>query len=265
MTYAARETSVHSGEPYELFAFQTADDAWFFTSSDTAQSYLGFEFMPETIVRTAINQSGEAKGGQVKLTLPLANPVALQFRSYVPDSPMSIVIYRTHGTDGEFVTTFTGRVLSAAFGDFAELTCMPENDLLKYNVPSAKFQTQCNHFLFGTGCGVSKTDFAVNGVVSHIDATGNVLTVAAFAGKPDGWFAAGYVEVGLQRRMIVAHAGNLVTLITPVPGLVVGAALVGYAGCMRDFHTCVAKFTNGPHFSGFQWIPIKNPFTTSFQ
>src|ERR1700733_14340859 len=112
MTYASRETSVDSGQPAELYAFQTADDAWFFTSGDEVVNYLGFTFALETISRSAINQSGEAKAGSVKVTIPLTNPVAAQFTTYVPDTPMSVVIYRTHRTDGEFVVIFTGRVLA---------------------------------------------------------------------------------------------------------------------------------------------------------
>lgn len=262
MTYAARETSGNAGQPVELYAFQTEDGGWFYTSGDKAVAYLGETFAIETMQRTAIQQSGEAKAGQIKITIPLANPVAQLFTSYIPDTPMSVVIYRTHGTDGEFVVIFTGRVLAATFGDFAELTAMPENDVLKYNVPSQQFQTQCNHFLYDAGCKVAKELFALPGAVTVI--AGDVITVPACAAKPDGWFNAGFVEFGLQRRMILSHVGGLLTLIAPVPGLVVGSTLTAFAGCMRDFGTCVSKFSNSQNFAGFQWIPTKNPFATPF-
>lgn len=262
MTYAARETSIDTGQPCELYAFQTADSGWYFTSGDEAQSYLGQTYAIETINRTAITQSGETKAGQVKITVPLDNAVAQLFRTYIPDTPLSVVIYRTHGTDGEFVVIFTGRVLVASFGDFAELTAMPESDVLKYAVPSEQFQTQCNHFLFDAGCKVAKALYMVPGVVGAI--AGNVLTIPACAGKPNGWFTAGYIEFGLQRRMILSHVGNQIALIAPVPGLTVGASVNAYAGCMRDFGTCVSKFNNPQNFAGFQWIPINNPFATPF-
>jgi uncharacterized phage protein (TIGR02218 family) len=262
MTYAARETSGDAGQPVELYAFQTADAGWFYTSGDAAVVHLGETFAIETMQRTAISQSGEAKAGQIKITLPLSNPVPQQFKTYIPDTPMSVVIYRTHGSDGEFVVIFTGRVLAATFGDFAELTAMPENDVLKYSVPVEVYQAQCNHFLYDAGCKVAKALFALDATVTAI--VGNVLTLPACAGKPDGWFNAGYVEFGLQRRMILAHVGATVTLINAVPGLDVGDALTAYAGCMRDFGTCVSKFNNPQNFAGWQWIPDKNPFATPF-
>jgi uncharacterized phage protein (TIGR02218 family) len=264
MSYAARETSPHGANPFELYAFEIADDGWFFTSGDTPQSYLGHTFEVETIHRTAISQSGEAKGGQIKITVPVANPVALQFRTYLPDTPMSIVIYRTHGTDGEFAAIFTGRVLAATFGDFAEITAMPENDVLKYAIPSEQFQTQCNHFLFDAGCKVAKGPFSVAATVSAISGDRTQLTIPVCGTKPSGWFDAGYIEFGLQRRMILAHVGTVVNLKEPVPGLDVGASVTVYAGCMRNFGTCVSKFNNAKNFAGFQWIPTRNPFATPF-
>jgi uncharacterized phage protein (TIGR02218 family) len=262
MTYALRETSGNAGQPVELYAFQTEDAGWFYTSGDQAVVHLGETFAIETMQRTAVQQSGEAKAGQIKITLPLTNPVAQLFKSYIPDTPMSVVIYRTHGADGEFAVIFTGRVLVANFGDFAELTAMPESDVLKYLVPSQQFQTQCNHFLFDAGCKVAKELFAVPGSATAI--AGNLITVPACAAKPDGWFNAGYVEFGLQRRMILLQIGGVLTLMAPVPGLAVGSELTAYAGCMRDFGTCVSKFNNPANFAGFQWIPDKNPFATPF-
>jgi uncharacterized phage protein (TIGR02218 family) len=262
MSYAALETSGNASQPIELYAFQTADEGWFYTSGDAAVTYLGQLYTPEAILRTAINQSGEAKAGQLKITIPGANPVPSAFKSYTPDSPMSIVIYRTHGADGEFVVIFTGRVLVAAFGDFAELTCMPENDLLKYNVPSQQYQAQCNHFLFDAGCKVAPVSYSVAGAVTALAVA--VLTVPACAAKPDGWFNAGYVQFGEQRRMVLFHVGNQLTLIGPISGLTVGATVIVYAGCMRDYGTCVSKFNNAKNFAGFPWIPVNNPFGTPF-
>jgi uncharacterized phage protein (TIGR02218 family) len=264
MSYAARETSIDSGEPIELYAFTTADGAWYFTSADQPVDYLEQTFAIETMHRTAITQSGEAKAGQIKVTVPLDNPVASQFMAYIPSTPMSLVIYRTHGSDGEFVVIFTGRVLTASFGDFAELTVMPENDLLKYNVPAQIFQTQCNHVLFDSGCKAPKTSFLVIGNVTALSSSPYVVTVPACALQPDGYFTNGYVEFGQVRRMVNFHVGNQLTLIGPVPGLALGDSITVYAGCMRDYGTCVSKFNNGQNFAGFQWIPNKNPFSSPF-
>lgn len=264
MTYASIETSKYGSKPFELYQFTTADAAWYYTSGDAPITYLGHTYLPEVIKRTSTNQSGETKGGTIKVTLPKENPVPQLFVSFSPTTPLFIVIYRGHGGDSEVVVNFTGRVTMNRFGDFGELNCIPESDFLKNVVPAVKFQSPCNHFLYSAGCGILKAAFRVGTTIATINATGDVVTVAAVGGHIDNWFTAGYIEIGEQRRMILLHNGVTLTLIAPLFGVPLGAAVNLYAGCQRDFHTCVNKFANGKNFLGFQWIPVKNPFRDAF-
>jgi len=101
-------------------------------------------------------------------------------------------------------------------------------------------------------------------VLATLNIVGDVVTVAAAATKPDNWFTAGYIEIGQQRRMILLHHGVTLNLLAPLFGVAAGAAVTLYAGCMRDYHTCVNKFANGKNFLGFQWVPVKNPFKDPF-
>jgi len=264
MSYDSIETSPYGSQPFELYAFSTADQAWYFTSGDQPITYLGNLYTPEVIKRTPTNQTSEAKSGTVRVTLPKENPVPQQFVSFCPSTPLFVVIYRGHGGDSDVVVNFTGRVTINRFGDFGELSCIPESDFLKNNIPAVKFQAPCNHFLYDAGCTIDKALFLVPGTVSALDPTGMILTVAAAATKPDNWFTAGYVEIGEQRRMVLLHNGTTLTLLAALFGVEVGSQVNLYAGCMRDFHTCVAKFSNGKNFLGFQWIPTRNPFKNPF-
>jgi uncharacterized phage protein (TIGR02218 family) len=264
MSYASIETSKYGSQPFELYQFTTADAAWYYTSGDKAITYLGHTYLPEVIKRTATNQSGETKGGTVKVTLPKENPVVQLFVAFCPTTPLFIVIYRGHGGDSDVVVNFTGRVTMNRFGDFGELNCIPDSDFLKNTVPAVKFQAPCNHFLYDAGCTISKADFRVGTTIATISPAGDVVTVASVDGKIDNWFTAGYLEIGEQRRMILLHNGTTLTLIAPLFDVAIGAAVNLYAGCQRDFHTCVNKFANGEHFLGFQWVPVKNPFKDAF-
>jgi uncharacterized phage protein (TIGR02218 family) len=174
------------------------------------------------------------------------------------------VIYRGHGSDSEVVVNFTGRVTINRFGDFGELNCIPESDVLKNNVPAVKFQSPCNHFLYDAGCTIDKSLFRTGGTIATISADGTIVTVAAAASQVDNWFTAGYIEIGQQRRMIMLHNASTLNLLAPLFGVKVGDAVSIYAGCMRDFHTCKLKFNNTANFLGFQWIPEKNPFKDPF-
>ena len=141
---------------------------------------------------------------------------------------------------------------------FASWPARPEQQTLKRTLPPARYQKQCNRILYDPGCGVARAAFKVTGVLSSV--AGAVIRAPEFAAKPDGWFAAGYVELGVERRMILDHTGDTLTLRTAMPSLHVGVSLAAYAGCMRDSGTCNAKFNNGARFFGFEWIPTRNPF-----
>ena len=264
MTYNAIEISPYFGAPYELYWFATADQNFYFTSSDHAITYLDNQYTPVAIKRTPTNQTAEAKGGTVKVTVPKDNPVAELFIAFSPETPLFLVIYRGHVGDSDVVVNFTGKCTMAVFGDFAELTAIPLSDVLKNSVPAMSFQAPCNHFLYDSGCTVNKSAFATPGVISAMDATGAIVTVPAAASKVDGWFTVGYIEIGQQRRMIMLHVGSVLTLIEPLVDVEVGAEVTLYAGCMRDFNTCKTKFNNAKNYVGFQWIPAKNPFKDPF-
>jgi len=264
MSYPFIETSLYSSQPFELYLFATAAQSWYFTSADHVITYMGNSYTPVAIKRTATSQSGEAKCGQIRVTLPLDNAVAQLFIPYCPDTPLFITIYRGHGGDADMVVNFSGKVNICRFGDFAELTCIPASDVLKNLVPQMNFQSPCNHFLYDTGCTVDKAAFATAGVISAIDTTGTLVTVPAASALAAGWFTTGYLEVGQQRRMILLHNGAVLTLMDPLNEVEVGASVTLYAGCMRDFGTCQGKFHNGKNFLGFQWVPTKNPFKDPF-
>lgn len=91
--------------------------------------------------------------------------------------------------------------------------------MLKRHIATACFQRPCNRVLFDDGCGLSNAFWKVAGVVKAISADGLAVTVDACAAKADTWFTTGYIEKGTDRRMVVAHAGSVLTLINPMNGV----------------------------------------------
>lgn len=264
MTFAARETSIYLGVPVELYQFTTGDNIWRFTGADELKTNSGVLYTPEAIMHTEPSQGTELKSGMLTVTVPLGNAVANQFLPYMPNTPMFLTIFRTHDgdPDAQTVTYWQGKVSKADFKDICELTCEPEQALLKRTVPNARYQPQCNNVLYSTRCGVNKLSFRVLGTLTSV--SGAVIQAAAFATQPDGFFNGGYIELNNERRMILNHAGNTLTLIAPQTDLAVGSQVFAYAGCNHQFNgDCVQKFNNGPNFFGFEWIPSNNPFVGS--
>jgi uncharacterized phage protein (TIGR02218 family) len=268
VSYWSRESSVYGGQPFELYLFETETETWRLTSADREITHDGAEYSREALSRTNTTQNAEVKGGHITVTLPAAHPVAQLFVAFIPQTPLSLVIYRGHEgeTDDTVVTHFTGRVLSGRFttADTCELDCAPDTDLLRRPLASTCFQRPCNRMLFDDGCTLASAAWAVTGTVLAIGDDQVTITIAEAATQPDGWFATGTLEKGVEGRMVTAHVGTSLTLLNPMNGLAVGDAVTLYAGCDRTYsgaNGCDTKFSNGPNFMGWEWIPGQNPFS----
>lgn len=265
--YDALEQSQYLGEPVEAYRFTSGATEYRYTSADVDLVVAGATYTRETIARDAIDYSNEDNSATISVRLPRTNPVGALFTSYLPPAPVALTIFRKHRGDPEVVVRFVGRVLSWGLeGPAVVLTCAPISQMLRRKVPMLVFQSHCNWPLYSPGCTVARASFKVSGTVT--EATGPLLRAAVFATKPDGWFRNGWVEVTSggqlgQRRFVVQHVGDAVTLMNPFTGSVVGATVDGFAGCDRTEATCAAKFSNLVNHMGWPRIPTRNPFGAS--
>jgi uncharacterized phage protein (TIGR02218 family) len=269
MSYDNKESSVSSGQPFELYLFQTQDQSWRLTSAGEARLYQGGAYAPETILRTNTSANSEVKGGHIKVTIPKDHAIAQLFIAFIPNTPLTLVIYRGHEgeLESEMKVAFTGRVLLGRFttDDTCELDCAPDSEILKRSIATACFQRPCNRMLFDAGCGLSRDLWFIAGIVQSVSNDGLTIAIPECAGKSDGWFASGHIEKGSERRMIIAHAGSDIVLMNVLNGLQAGDLVKVYAGCDRTYsgpNGCTTKFNNGANFMGWEWIPAKNPFSS---
>jgi uncharacterized phage protein (TIGR02218 family) len=262
MSYDGRESSRDGGAPYELYKFTTQTQTWRYTSADEEKTFDGFTYEPLAITRTDATHGQELKSGEVKVRIPQDHEISQLFIGYIPSTPMFLTIYRAHYGEAEIETVvhWTGKAsVGNHIEDLFEITCVPSQEALKKRIPAAKYQAQCNRFLYSPGCGVNRLDYRVLGTLTSV--VGDVLRAPEFATKPDGFFTNGYIEFGVQRRFITAHVEDSVVLITPLNGINAGDQLYAYAGCDRFYNgDCVNKFDNGENYFGFEWLPNRNPF-----
>lgn len=266
MSYAARETSAFEGQPFELYKFEVATDEslaneWFLASGEIDRTHDGQTYTATAIRRTGLAQGGEEKDSGVDITLPRDHALAQLFVSSIPAAPLHLTIFRGH--DGELeaatIVQFVGRVVSASFGEDCILHAAREEVLLRNRIPRGRYQTPCNKIIYSAACGVNRNDFAEAATVTAV--AGAVVTSTTFGGHADGWWTNGYLEFGDERRMVIRHVGNEVTLMTPLAGLAVDDVVTAYPGCPRTYVAgCIGKFSNGPNFLGFEWIPVRNPY-----
>jgi uncharacterized phage protein (TIGR02218 family) len=266
MSFDSLEQSQASGEPFELYLFQTTGQSFFLTSSDEEITYLGETYEPQTLRRDEMQETAEVDSGEIKVYIPTSHPLAELFIPGLPPAPVQLTIFAGHFGDSDILAIYGGSVASSAFDDECQLIIRSDKYLLNRKIPKQLYQGLCNHIFGDRGCGIDLALFTYVGVVASIDPTGTVITVAAFSSiSPAGRLKGGYLAKGnTAARAILAHSGTSVTLMSPIAGLAVGDEVRGIAGCAHTYPAC-ASYNNVPNFLGFDLIPSINPFveTTS--
>lgn len=271
MSFDALERSIHDGAPIECYAFDSivgevirntsADEPITLTGPGTGTYATGY------IERGPIRESEEDTSGSVEVKVHPAHPVAAAFLVYPPALPIKLSIYRKHRDDAETVLIFSGRIARCTFeasdkSVVATLFAVPAGPRFVMNVPLLVWQSPCNWVLYGPGCRLDKEAFKTTATVDALD--GVTISATEFGAKPDGWFRSGWAETTTgERRSIVSHVGEVITLIAPFQSLAAGATLYAFAGCDRLETTCDTKFDNLVNHLGFPDIPTRDPYRWS--
>lgn len=262
MSYLTYESSVQDGRPLELYEFRRGSLYFRYALTSESYYYQGLEFQPEYIKRGSISQTEDLHKGGMRLIFPLTNTFAAAYLGLAPDDVTTVTIYRGHigDADGEFVAYWKGRVLSAkADGNEITMECESIFSSMARAGLRSRFELTCRHSLYSAECTLSRSSYAIAGTVVAL--SGNVLTIAAAAGYPDGYFVGGMIENGSgDFRFITSHVGSLVTISRPFNVAVGSTDVTLYPGCDKAVSTCITKFNNLLNFGGFPYIPSSNPF-----
>lgn len=260
MTYATQESSVHSGQPVELYRFSSGLRKWLYTSADVPIVYQTETYEPYPLKRGPFRQTAELAKTGLEIKTPRDTPfVADMVASPLLDVVM-LTIYRKHRSDAEVLPFWRGRVEGVRFeGGESIISCKPLGTALKRIGLRRPAQRQCPHALYDVGCNLTEAVYAETGsLLSH---TGAAVTSGVFAGHPDGWWVGGKIDFSGARRFIVGHVSDTITLTGAVPGLAQNAAFIVYPGCDHLPATCNSKFGNILNYGGAPGFPIKNPFS----
>lgn len=255
MTYDARELSMQSGEPIEMYHFTIGSTEHHFTSAKSAITYDGNTYQPALIKRGSIDFTTEKGRNNLKLQTARDFAIADLFRVSPPSDVILLVVHRVHYGDSSGAVIWSGRVLNCEWsGSTASLNCEPVSSSLQRVGLRRLYQRQCPHVLYdshtckATKTPISATLSAVNGVL---------LTSSSFVSG----LAGGYLEFGSEKRFISQQNGNEITITNLLTSLVVGSIVTVYLGCDHTINTCHNKFNNADNYGGMPHIPTKNPFT----
>ena len=270
MSYDEFETSVSSGRPYYLYAFNDGTTTTRLTSNADDLLKMTETWTASPLSHADIEQTGNIEKSSLQLTFPLSDSYARQFLQPVPQV-VTATIWRGHllDEDEEHRVVWKGRVVGAKTQNQI-LTLEIESVFTSLRRPGcrARYQRTCRFALYHVGCNLDITAFQTEKALTEI--SGLVLTVPAAGSETDGYYKAGVLEYNGLFGFIVDHSGSSLTLLAPVQGLqealdaASGSLTVKLApGCDLSRTMCEEKFSNELNHGGFPYMPDKNPFSVS--
>lgn len=269
MTYLDSETSVHDGEPIELYLFEAPNAVTYtYTSGFEAVVKGSKTYEPIPIKRTKIKVFSQNDVAAIDIEMPMSTPLIVDFAFGVPVRDLDLTIFRRHGT-GPDIDFWKGKITAIkTVGNIATVKSPSRLSVaFKTSIPSVYYQKQCNHPLYGIRCGASRAAFKTTTTIVTGGAGVTSLIVASDGGNPDDFFTAGEIVrvIDGESRMIIDHTDDTVVITHPFKELDVGNTVELFAGCDHTLETCKTKFNLVVNFGGHNQIPDSNPFETGLK
>lgn len=268
MAIADNELSVQDSMPIELYEISYTGNFWYYTSADTDVVMDGRTYRAMPITHPEIEPPVDADKAGLEVTFPRDVPVAEVFRIQPPSEIVSFtLLVQNYLIPGEYVVLWRGRIIDSNWnGPWVSFTV--ENVFSSLNRPGLRrrYSTTCPYALYGPQCRVSRDDFRE--ISSILGVSGLSVQVSSAVGKPDNYYAGGYVtwvnvmNGNTEKRMVresFGESGTLVLATIPI-GIAGGIEISMYAGCDHLIATCDSKFNNKDNCGATPYIPTKNPF-----
>ena len=252
--------------PVELYRFSLGVNNWYQTNSPQPFEHQGQTYRPEFLKRSEISYTAEESRQEIKVQVKRDHPVVKLFAAGAQLGRVGLTILEADRDHPGTRFIWRGRLVGPSWqragdGLQAELHGIPVFAELARGLLGVRLMPACYKELYGLLCRADRNAFRETGVAT--DVQGSVLQSQVFAGRPDGYFNGGWIEVGnVPGRMILTHVGNAVTLTGPPTGLSAGGTFDAYPGC--DHSTGAggcAKFDNRANFGGKKFVPERNPNT----
>lgn len=278
MSFSTREVSQHSAQPALLFHFYREGKAWYYTNAEQDIVLDGKTYLSTPSSIGVVVHSGEATATGAEITIPATAALAQYLDLVTPTHTISAVMRKLHMTLDELDGTYDAPVsLADAPVMWAGVLTgvgrpAPNTRVLQCNNLSVTmtrtglrlgWQRTCPHVVYERGCFVDRVSYRTT-IAALTVVNGVQVSAPEFAGQPDGYWKAGYVEwqieAGVWERVTVEdHVGNLLTVFGTTQGMAGGSSFRAYPGCTRTSDVCQSRFANGDNFGGYR-MHGKNPF-----
>lgn len=276
--FGLREISRFLGRPVQLVRFDLGPLSWGFTSGDVPVVVEGLAYVPSGISRGAVRETTEVAKNRLTITMPVAlDPAAIDppptqgfagiWRPFPPSGTVRVTCMSLHrgDTDADVVVDWMGRVAQAEFTD-TKLTLTCDNSRARHRVASggARCQRACDRVVYKQGLGECNLDPGLYAIPATLTAAAGLTITAPEFGTSalpmdGGWVEWTRADGLVERRTIMAHSGNTLTLDYGAADLAPGLELVGWPGCAHNWAACSAR-NNTDNYGGVFHLPTKNPW-----
>jgi uncharacterized phage protein (TIGR02218 family) len=266
MTYDTYESSVESGQPIELYEFLIGSTYYHYTSNAETIVVSGFTYRAIPISRGRLAMSRDDKSGdRIQITMPASEAFPQLYVNAIPGQRASMTIRRTHRNDiaASTVVIFKGMVQMVSFdvdATTAKITVLPVTCAQTRPIPRRTYSALCAHMLYDGRCQVVETSATWKKIFTVTTVSDADITCPGAGACGAGFFVAGFVTYNGDYRLVVAQAGDVLTLINPFNISPAGEVVVVNAGCQKTLANCASPFANTDNFGGFPFVPLVNPF-----
>lgn len=274
--FETNEQSRWLGRPVRLFVFERQSQVWRYCNADRDLIIDGNTYYAAQIDRSEIKQTVERAKDKITIKMaylrdpaapayPVTQTLGDNWFPYIPSSTVYVTCLAAHhGDAGQPAIEWIGQVTQPKFTDAElELTCEPSGSASQARNQGAKWQRGCWKTVYSTGlrgCNLNPADFQVEGTLSGV--SGLTLTATAFGTAPFN-LAGGALSWAnddgiIERRSIMSHDGNTITVLYGASDLAPGCDVVALPGCPRTWAACEAR-GNTINYGGAIYKPGKNP------
>ncbi len=266
MTFEARESSLHEGQPIRLYEFRRGVTMrWRYTNADRDISHMLESWQAVTITDDGIRQTGETSADEIVITVPHNLAIAQLYRGVPPSDEIGVILRDAHFDEPESHVAWQGTIVNVGWPgeERAEIRCEPLSGSMARPGLRLGYERGCPYAVYDLHCGLDPLDWRISDEVTVVD--GVTIAADAWDALPDGWFDGGYIEwpIGpaeVERRGISRHEGATLRLLRGTHGLADGMTVHAHPGCARTVLVCHNKFGNLPQYGGFPHLPGKSPF-----
>jgi hypothetical protein len=237
----------------ELYLFEDNGTYEAFTPQRDPVTFESRVYYPTIMTRSKITLTDNIAKSPISFKFERTHTFARRVLHTLPEIPILVTVFK------DSLPEWKGKIINAKEHlTYIEVTC---DSIWAAQLKSGNKITispQCFHLVYSRQCGVDESLWRSN--YTGVTVTSINIVIAAMD-KDTGYFNNGKAEFHGEKRHILSHIENTITLSSPFNHTGTGILSL-YPGCDLTERNC-KLFNNLDNHLGFDRLPDKNPFNAT--